>query len=91
MGIVITIIAIVGKFSGAFITGRILGYSKAESILLGPLLNMRGIIAVVILNIGLELDIISRNVFSILIIMTLVSNFLSTSLSLHLNKKLQHI
>lgn len=91
MGAIITIIAIVGKFGGAFITGRILGYSKAESILLGSLLNMRGIIEVVILNIGLEMDIISRNVFSILIIMTLISNFMSTSISLHMNKKIiQH-
>lgn len=87
LGIIVTLIAIIGKFSGAFITGRILGYTKTESVLLGSLLNMRGIIEVVILNIGLELDIISPSIYSMLIIMTLISNFLATTISLHINKK----
>jgi Kef-type K+ transport system membrane component KefB len=88
LGIIVTLIAIIGKFSGAFLTGRILGYSKSESMLLGSLLNMRGIIEVVILNIGLELNIISQSIYSILIIMTLISNFFATALSLHINKKM---
>ena len=88
LSILITLIAIVGKFSGAFITGRILGYSRNESMLLGSLLNMRGIIEVVILNIGLELNIISESVYSMFIIMTIVSNFFATAVSLHVNKKI---
>jgi Kef-type K+ transport system membrane component KefB len=50
---------------------------------------MRGIIEVVVLNLGLELDIISKNIYSMLIIMTLISNFFASSLSLHLNNKLK--
>lgn len=88
LSILITLIAIVGKFTGAFVTGRMLGYTKAESILLGSLLNMRGIIEVVILNIGLELDIISKSIYSMLIIMTIISNFLATTISLQINKKI---
>ena len=89
LGISVTLLATFGKFAGAFVTGTAMGYSKTESILLGSLLNIRGVIEIMVINIGLELHIISVSVYSILVIMTLVSNFMATALSLRIHQFIQ--
>jgi Kef-type K+ transport system membrane component KefB len=86
--ITLTFIALLGKFSGAFITGKLMGASNTESVLLGSLLNMRGIIEIVLLNVGLDIGIINDKIYTILLIMTMLCTFFATSVSLHLRKKL---
>ena len=54
------------------------GMSLKESAGLGALLNTRGLIALVVFNIGLELRVISVAVFSMLVIMALVNTILTT-------------
>ncbi|MCC2625311.1 MAG: hypothetical protein K0R14_1184 [Burkholderiales bacterium] len=77
----ITMIASISKFGGAFATGRLMGYNMKESALLGSLLNMRGVFEIMLLNIGFEIGIINNQIYTILIIMTLLATFSSTMLS----------
>lgn len=84
--IIFTLIAFLGKSGGAFITGRILGLNNTNSILLGSLLNMRGIIEVVLLNIGLDAKIINEKMYTVLVGMTILCTFIGTLISLRLTK-----
>ena len=81
-----TLIALIGKFGGGFLTGKILGYSNSDSTFLGAILNMRGIIEIVLLNVGLDVGIINEKLYTTLVGMTLICNFLATSLTVYLSK-----
>jgi Kef-type K+ transport system membrane component KefB len=82
----ITVIASISKFGGAMATGRIMGYNIMESALLGSLLNMRGIFEIMLLNIGFDIGIINNQIYTILIIMTLITTLSSTIMSPWFNK-----
>lgn len=84
----LTLIALIGKFGGAYITGKLSGHSNYDSAFLGSLLNIRGIIEIVLLNIGLEIGLINDKIYTILICMTLICTFSATSMSLYLSKHL---
>jgi Kef-type K+ transport system membrane component KefB len=69
----ITLIAIVGKLGGSMFAARLMGMSWREAGALGTLLNTRGLMEIIILNIGLDLGIIPPSLYSILITMALVT------------------
>lgn len=85
---IFTSIALLGKFSGSFITGKLFGMSNTESTMLGSLLNLRGIIEIVLLNVGLDIGIINDKMYTILLVMTMICTIFATSMSLHLRLKL---
>ena len=64
-----------GKFGGSFITARIMGLGLRDSAALGALLNTRGLMELVVLNIGLDFGIISPTLFSAMVIMALLTTF----------------
>jgi Kef-type K+ transport system membrane component KefB len=74
--IVITV-ATAGKFLGGSLAARFVGQSWKESLLLGTLMNTRGLMELVVLNIGYELGILSPEVFAMLVIMALATTFLT--------------
>ncbi|HLX52860.1 MAG TPA: cation:proton antiporter [Aquella sp.] len=82
----ITIIATISKFGGGIAAGRLMGYNMRESTLLGALLNMRGVFEIMLLNVGLDIGIINNQIYTILIIMTLLTTFSSTVMSPWINK-----
>jgi Kef-type K+ transport system membrane component KefB len=82
IGLILTLIALGGKFIGSYIVGKILGYTRDESILLGSILNIRGVLEIALLNIGLEIGFISNQLYSMLIIMTLITTWIATTASL---------
>ena len=84
--LILTTIALVGKFGGSYITGKLSGHSNHESAFLGSLLNIRGIIEIVLLNIALEVGLINDGIYTILICMTLICTFAATSFSLYFSK-----
>jgi Kef-type K+ transport system membrane component KefB len=88
MIVIFTLIALIGKFGGSFITGKFMGMSNDESTMLGSLLNMRGIIEIILLNVGLDIGIINNKIYTILLTMAMICTFFATSLSLYLRKKL---
>ena len=69
----IIVVATVGKFGGTMIAGRMTGMSWRESSLLGALMNARGLMELIVLNIGLDLGIISPTVFAMMVLMALVT------------------
>lgn len=82
-------VAILGKFGGSFLTAKILGESWKDSLVIGILMNTRGLMELVILNIGYELGFIGAELFTMMVIMALVTTFI-TSPSLSLVQKLFH-
>ncbi len=77
---VFILVATVGKVGGSAIAARIVGETWKDSLSLGALMNTRGLMELIVLNIGLEMGIIPPTIFVILVIMALVTTFLTTPL-----------
>lgn len=73
-------LAIIGKLGGSLVAARINGMSWRESAAVGVLMNTRGLVELVILNIGLDLGILSPALFSIMVLMALVTTFMTSPL-----------
>ena len=70
-------VAISGKLFGCAFTLRARGLSWRESLTVGTLVNTRGLIELVILNIGLDRKIISPTLFSMMVLMALATTFMT--------------
>ena len=79
----IILVASAGKFGGSVIAARITGLKWRDSAALGVLMNTRGLMELIVLNIGLEMKVISPTLFAMLVIMALVTTFATTPI-LHL-------
>ena len=78
--LLIILVAVAGKLGGSTIAARAAGVPWRDSIALGILMNTRGLMELVILNIGLELGVINQTLFSMMVLMALVTTFLTTPL-----------
>jgi len=78
--LLIIITACVGKFGGAFAGARLSGLGLRESAALGVLMNTRGLMELIVLNIGLDLKVISPTLFAMLVIMAIVTTMATTPL-----------
>jgi len=67
------LIATFGKLGGAMFTARLTGMGLADSFALGVLMNTRGLVELIALNIGYDLGILSPGIFAMLVIMALVT------------------
>ena len=76
----ILLVAIGGKFCGAYIAARLSGIEKREASAIGWLMNTRGLTELIVLNIGLELGVITPLLFTMLVIMALVTTFMTSPL-----------
>ncbi|HEX9426383.1 MAG TPA: cation:proton antiporter, partial [Candidatus Polarisedimenticolia bacterium] len=68
---IIVVTAIAGKLGGSALAARLSGLTPRESVALGILMNTRGLIELVFLNIGLELGILSPALFAMMVMMAL--------------------
>lgn len=77
-----TIIAVacVGKFGGSMLAARIVGLSWRESSAIGVLMNTRGLMELIVLNVGLDLGILSPRLFTMMVIMALVTTWITSPL-----------
>jgi Kef-type K+ transport system membrane component KefB len=73
-------VAITGKLGGSMFAARLAGMPWREAASLGILMNTRGLMELVILNIGLDIGVISPAMFSIMVLMALVTTFMTTPL-----------
>ncbi len=69
--------AILGKIIPVYIAGRISGFNHKESTILGSLMNTRALMELIVLNIGFDLGFIPRNVFTMLVIMAVVTTIMT--------------
>jgi Kef-type K+ transport system membrane component KefB len=72
--------AVVGKGGASAVAARAMGLEWRAAGALGALLNTRGLIELIILNIGLEAGILSPLAFSILVVMALVTTVMTSPL-----------
>ncbi|WP_009633298.1 cation:proton antiporter [Synechocystis sp. PCC 7509] len=73
-------VAISGKYFGTYIAARVSGIENREASALGWLMNTRGLTELIVLNIGLNLGVISPLLFTMLVIMALVTTFMTSPL-----------
>ena len=78
--ILIIVVAIFGKLGGSTIAARVTGSSFREASALGVLMNTRGLMELVILNIGREIKVISPALFSMMVLMALITTFMTSPL-----------
>lgn len=76
--LIFILVAIIGKFAGGAFTARFMGESWRDSLSLGILMNTRGLMELIVLNIGYEMNILPPTIFVMLVIMALVTTFMTT-------------
>ncbi|MCC6400797.1 MAG: cation:proton antiporter [Flavobacteriales bacterium] len=74
---VILTVAVVGKFTGSAVAARFVGLPLKESLMVGALMNTRGLMELVVLNIGYDLGVISPEIFAMMVIMALVTTVMT--------------
>ncbi|KAK2801692.1 hypothetical protein FQN50_007605 [Emmonsiellopsis sp. PD_5] len=85
-GYVVAVIAIalVAKISGGMLASRLNGMVWRESATIGVLMSCKGLVELIVLNIGLQAQILSTRTFTIFVVMALITTFITTPLTLYL-------
>lgn len=73
----ILLVAISGKFVGAFTGARLQGMSTRNSSVLATLMNTRGLTELVILTVGVQLGVLDQSLYSLMVVMALVTTFMA--------------
>jgi Kef-type K+ transport system membrane component KefB len=73
----IVLVAIAGKLGGATLAARWTGMSWRESFSMGALMNTRGLMELIALNIGYDLGILSAEIFAMMVLMALATTFMT--------------
>lgn len=73
----IILTAVAGKFGGSAFAAKFVGQSWKESLSIGALMNTRGLMELIVLNIGYDLGVLSPEVFAMMVIMALVTTFMT--------------
>jgi len=72
--------AICGKFGGCFAAAKLGGFTSRESLCIGAMMNTRGLMELVVINVGYDLGVIPKSMFAMLVIMALVTTVMATPL-----------
>lgn len=83
----IIFVATLGKFGGTVAAARLTGMNWRDANSLGILMNTRGLMGLIILNIGLDLQIISPTVFAMMVIMAVVTTIATTPIFQLINRR----
>lgn len=73
----IILVAVTGKFVGSAVAARFVGQSWKDSLTIGALMNTRGLMELVVLNIGYDLGVLSPQIFAMMVIMALFTTFMT--------------
>jgi len=74
----IVLVATVGKFGGTVVAARATGIDWRQASRLGALMNTRGLMELIVLNIGLDLHVISPTLFTMMVLMALITTIATT-------------
>lgn len=80
-------VAVIGKFGGSSFAARLAGESLYDSLSIGALMNTRGLVELVVLNIGYDLGILTPQIFAMMVIMALVTTLMTSPAMNFLNRK----
>lgn len=84
---VVILIAVIGKFGGSTLAAKLVGHNWKDSLSIGALMNTRGLMELIVLNIGYDLGILTPEIFAIMVLMALFTTFM-TGPSLNLLEKI---
>jgi Kef-type K+ transport system membrane component KefB len=73
----IVLTAVAGKFGGSMLAARFVGQSWKDSLSIGALMNTRGLMELIVLNIGYDLGVLTPEVFAMMVLMALVTTFMT--------------
>lgn len=73
----ILLVAVAGKFGGSAFAARIVGQTWKDSLSIGVLMNTRGLMQLIVLNIGYDLGILSPQIFAMMVLMALVTTLMT--------------
>ncbi len=71
-------LAMAGKFGGCYLAGRLSGQDHVAAKILGVLMNARGLMELIVINVGYDIGVISQQMFTMLVLMALASNVIPT-------------
>jgi Kef-type K+ transport system membrane component KefB len=74
---VIILVATMGKFGGTIVAARVTGLNWRSAAALGMLMNTRGLMELIVLNIGLDLQVISPTLFAMMVLMALATTMVT--------------
>jgi Kef-type K+ transport system membrane component KefB len=77
VGIVVVLVACVGKFGGCCFAGKLSGLTWREAFSVGAMMNTRGLMELIVLNVAYDLGIIPKPVFFIFVIMAVVTTYMT--------------
>lgn len=73
----IIVVAVVGKLGAITLSARFVGQTWRDSLFIGTLMNTRGLMELIVLNIGYDLGILSQEIFTMLVLMALVTTLVT--------------
>lgn len=73
----IILVAVSGKFLGSALAAKFVGQSWKDSLSIGALMNTRGLMELIVLNIGYDLGILTGEIFAMMVIMALVTTVMT--------------
>jgi Kef-type K+ transport system membrane component KefB len=73
----IIVVGVAGKFFGSALAAKFVGQNWRDSLAIGALMNTRGLMELIVLNIGLDLGVLSPEIFTMMVIMALVTTFMT--------------
>ena len=76
----ILLCAVAGKFGGSVLVAKALGQTWKNSLSIGALMNTRGLMELIVLNIGYDMGILSAEIFSMMVLMALLTTLMTTPL-----------
>ncbi|KAK9388026.1 Sodium/hydrogen exchanger family-domain-containing protein [Lipomyces mesembrius] len=79
--IAIIVIAMATKITGGTLAAKVNGLLWRESLTVGTLMSCKGLVELIVLNVGLQAGILSQRVFTMFVVMALVCTFLTTPLT----------
>ncbi|MFZ1304412.1 MAG: cation:proton antiporter [Ferruginibacter sp.] len=71
------LVAVGGKLGGISIAAKVVGKNWKDSLSIGVLMNTRGLMQLIVLNIGYDLGILSPEIFAMMVLMALVTTFMT--------------
>ncbi|GBG63802.1 Cation/H(+) antiporter [Chara braunii] len=84
--ILLILVAMVGKIGGVYIAARATKLSNRKALIIGVLMNVKGLVLLIVLNIGLERNVIGETLFTIMVVMALFTTFITSPLVTYLVK-----
>jgi Kef-type K+ transport system membrane component KefB len=73
----ILLVAVAGKFGGSALAAKMVGQNWKDSLSIGVLMNTRGLMQLIVLNIGYDLGVLSPQIFAMMVLMALVTTFMT--------------